>query len=134
MIERGGLWELVTVIAVAELAQELTEHRGDGARAWLDERLRHGLDPVGGNPHRPGSFNASTGRSAVRNAIPVQARGPKVVGTSPNWQSSSNTDLYRHVGRSAYDERTAPGRQGGGAYVASRHDYGGRGVKAERGQ
>ena len=45
MIERGGLWELVTVIAVAELAQELTEHRGDGARAWLDERLRHGLDP-----------------------------------------------------------------------------------------
>ena len=44
-IERGQLWETVAVIAVAELFQEVTEHRGDAAIAWIDERLRTGLDP-----------------------------------------------------------------------------------------
>jgi hypothetical protein len=47
-IDRAGLWQLVALIAVAELGHELGEHRGDLADAWLAERLRHGLDPEPG--------------------------------------------------------------------------------------
>ena len=47
-ITQGERWELVALIAVAELGHELTEHRGDDADAWLAERLRHGLDPEPG--------------------------------------------------------------------------------------
>ena len=42
----GGRWQALAVVAVAELAQELAEHRGDDALAWIADRLAHGLDPV----------------------------------------------------------------------------------------
>jgi hypothetical protein len=45
LIERG-VWQLVTVVALAELGEALRELHGDGARDWVTDRLRHGLDPA----------------------------------------------------------------------------------------
>jgi hypothetical protein len=45
IIERGQLWQSVAVIAVAELFQEVAEHRGELALDWIDARIQHGLDP-----------------------------------------------------------------------------------------
>jgi hypothetical protein len=41
-------WPLVTLIAVAELAESLRDRFDgdtDAAAAWCDRRLQHGLDP-----------------------------------------------------------------------------------------
>lgn len=50
-IQEGDQWRGVMLVALAEFTQELREHRGDeAALAWLDARLRVGLDEDEGLP------------------------------------------------------------------------------------